>query len=173
MDDSWDSIVAMATEAVRTLAAKEQTLALAESCTGGLVAAAVTACPGASEVLLEGLVVYSNEAKRRRLGVRCETLERQGAVSMGCVYELAAALREQSGATYAGAISGIAGPGGGTPDKPVGTVCFALAGPQGMMSRQELFVGDRHAVRVAAVRTLLSMILTAARQAGKDAIHGG
>jgi nicotinamide-nucleotide amidase len=112
---------------VRALTARKQTLALAESCTGGCIANRITHVPGASAVFLCGWVSYSNEAKQKFLGVRAETLQQHGAVSEPVVREMAEGARRQSGADYALAVTGIAGPGGGSPDKPVGTVFIALA----------------------------------------------
>jgi nicotinamide-nucleotide amidase len=114
---------------IQTLTERKETLALAESCTGGCVAHRLTNVPGASAVLLAGMVTYSNEAKQRFLGVKPETLAEHGAVSAAVAREMAEGARRQTGATYALAITGIAGPSGGTPDKPVGTVFVAAAGP--------------------------------------------
>ncbi len=112
---------------VRRLTERKQTLALAESCTGGYLANRITNVPGASVIFLAGLVTYSNEAKQEFLGVRAETLTKHGAVSEPVVREMAEGARRQTGSNYALAVTGIAGPGGGTSDKPVGTVFIALA----------------------------------------------
>ena len=112
---------------VRLLAERKQTLVLAESCTGGYVANRITDVPGASEVFLSGMVTYSNAAKQDLLGVRAETLAQHGAVSKPTAIEMAEGARKRFNADYAIAITGIAGPGGGTPEKPVGTVFIALA----------------------------------------------
>jgi len=120
-DDELNAVV------VRLLAERKQTLVLAESCTGGYVANSITDVPGASAVFLGGLVTYSNEAKQSLLGVRTETLAQHGAVSEATAREMAAGARERFNADYAIAITGIAGPGGGTPEKPVGAVFIALA----------------------------------------------
>jgi nicotinamide-nucleotide amidase len=102
-------------------------IALAESCTGGLVAAAITEIPGSSAVLDRSFVTYSNEAKREMLGVAGDVIDAFGAVSIACVYAMAQGALENSEADVAVAISGIAGPEGGTEQKPVGTVVFARA----------------------------------------------
>ncbi|MEZ4525972.1 MAG: nicotinamide-nucleotide amidohydrolase family protein [Desulfobacterales bacterium] len=118
----------------RMLGEKKASLALAESCTGGLIASRITDVPGSSDYFLFSAVTYSNEAKIRVLGVKQEPLEKFGAVSEECVREMAEGVQRVAGATYGLAVSGIAGPGGGTEEKPVGTVCFALAGPDGVKS---------------------------------------
>ncbi len=118
----------------RMLREKNASLALAESCTGGLIASRITDVPGSSDYFLFSAVTYSNEAKIRILGVKPETLETYGAVSEECVREMAEGVQRVAGATYGLAVSGIAGPSGGTEEKPVGTVCFGLAGPGGVNS---------------------------------------
>jgi nicotinamide-nucleotide amidase len=112
---------------VQLLTERKQTLVLAESCTGGYVANRITDVPGASAVFLAGMVTYSNEAKQNLLGVRAETLAQHGAVSEPIAREMAEGARKRFNADYAIAITGIAGPSGGTPTKPVGTVFIALA----------------------------------------------
>ena len=116
---------------VRLLTERRKTLALAESCTGGCIAHRVTNVPGASAVFLGGFVTYSNEAKQKFLGVRPETLAAHGAVSEAVAREMAEGARRGTGADYALAVTGIAGPAGGTQDKPVGTVFLALVGEAG------------------------------------------
>jgi nicotinamide-nucleotide amidase len=112
---------------VGLLALRGITLALAESCTGGFIAHQITNMPGASKVFLGGIVAYSNAAKQKFLGVREKTLARHGAVSKAVAREMAAGARKKFGADFAIAVTGIAGPGGGTRSKPVGTVFIALA----------------------------------------------
>ena len=118
-------IVALARRVVEENAAAGRTVAVAESCTGGLVAAALTEIAGSSAVLDSGFVTYSNEAKQRMLGVSSDIIETFGAVSIACVWAMAKGAIEHSDADVAVSISGIAGPGGGSEQKPVGTVVFA------------------------------------------------
>ncbi len=135
-------------------------LATAESCTAGLVAAALTAVPGSSAWFERGFVTYSNIAKEEMLGVSVETLLVHGAVSEAAVQEMAAGALRHSHAQAALAISGIAGPGGAQPGKPVGTVCFAwtaLGLP--LRSCSECFAGDREAVRRQSVARALKGVL--------------
>lgn len=117
----------LARQVVEQNAKAGRKIALAESCTGGLVAAAITEIPGSSSVLDRGFVTYSNEAKMESLGVASDIIETFGAVSIACVWAMAQGALENSNADVAVAISGIAGPGGGTDLKPVGTVVFARA----------------------------------------------
>jgi nicotinamide-nucleotide amidase len=121
---------------VQLLTARQQTLALAESCTGGFIANRITNVPGASAVLWGGVVSYANEAKQQWLGVQAGTLAAHGAVSEETAREMAAGARRAAGSTYALAVTGIAGPGGGTEEKPVGTVFIGLATPQGVTARK-------------------------------------
>jgi nicotinamide-nucleotide amidase len=140
-------------------------LATAESCTGGWVSQAVTTVSGSSEWFDRGFVVYSNEAKRDLLGVGAETLARSGAVSEDAAREMARGALERSRAHVAVAITGIAGPSGGTPGKPVGTVCLAWAergtGTPAIEMRSETrhFTGDRENVRrQSVIRALQGLI---------------
>ena len=137
--------------------AERLTFALAESCTGGLCAAAFTEIPGVSSRFLCGYIVYSNEAKQRDLGVSKETLTRFGAVSSETVSEMLKGLRQKTGAV-AGAVSGIAGPGGGTPEKPVGTVFIGTVNACGEKISRFLFQGDREEIRRQAALTLIRML---------------
>ncbi len=120
-------LVEAARKVVETNRAAGRTVAIAESCTGGLVAAAVTEIPGSSEVLNAGFVTYSNDAKMKHLKVSRDVLETFGAVSIATAWSMAQGALEVSGADVAVAITGIAGPAGGTEKKPVGTVVFARA----------------------------------------------
>jgi len=117
----------MAEVLVRQLTDQKKTLALAESCTGGFISNRITNVPGASAVLLAGLVTYSNAAKQSFLGVKAETLATHGAVSEAVAREMAEGCRARTGADFAIGVTGIAGPGGGAPEKPVGTLFIALA----------------------------------------------
>ncbi len=140
-------------------------LATAESCTGGLVAAVLTEVPGASEVLDRGFVTYANRAKVEMLGVREASLARHGAVSEVVAREMAEGALARAGVELAVAITGIAGPGGGTPTKPVGLVHFATA-RRDLPTRHErrLFDGDRRAIRLAAVAVALELLEEMARR---------
>jgi nicotinamide-nucleotide amidase len=134
------------------LQSRRITLATAESCTGGLVAAAVTAVPGSSATLLGGFVTYSNEAKSRSVGVDPALVARLGAVSAEVAAAMAEGAARESGAAMGISTTGIAGPGGATPGKPVGLVFIgvALAGQPARVERH-VFPGDRAAVRAATV----------------------
>ena len=135
-------------------------LATAESCTGGWIAKVVTDIPGSSGWLDRGFVTYSNAAKREMLGVAVATLERHGAVSEAVVREMALGALARSRARVAVAVSGIAGPGGGSAEKPVGTVCFAwvLSGRE-PVTLSERFDGDRGAVRRQTVQRALEELI--------------
>lgn len=153
-DDS--SLQTLAAEVGAKLKAAGLTLATAESCTGGWIAKAMTDVAGSSEWFDRGYVTYSNAAKLASLGVRQGTLDTQGAVSEATVREMAAGAAEASGSRIAVAVSGIAGPDGGSPGKPVGTVWVAWRWAQGQVTaRQFLFKGDREAIRRATVATAL------------------
>lgn len=144
---------------LQALARRGRTLALAESCTGGLIAAALVDHDGASAVLKEGIVCYSNEAKMRLCGVSAETLARHGAVSEETVRALAENVRARAGADYGLSVSGVAGPGGGTPEKPVGTVWLAASGPRGTATECRHFTGDRNGNRERARNAGLYLLL--------------
>jgi PncC family amidohydrolase len=138
------------------------TVATAESCTGGLVAGRITSVPGSSAVFVGGVVSYANSVKRDLLGVPPETLERAGAVSAECAEAMAAGVRERLGAGVAVSVTGIAGPDGGTPLKPVGLVHFGVATAAGVRSERREFVGDRAEVRLQAADRALALLLEAA-----------
>lgn len=131
----------------------------AESCTGGGVARAITAVPGSSVWFDCGFVTYSNEAKQRLLGVPAEILQRYGAVSLEVVCAMAQGAAASASADFAIAVSGIAGPGGGSAEKPVGTVWFAWRHPGGLVSECLHLPGDRESVRDLAVIVALRGLL--------------
>jgi PncC family amidohydrolase len=146
------------------------TLATAESCTGGLVGARLTDPAGASDVYVGGVVAYSNRAKQSRLGVPAELLARHGAVSAEAAEAMAVGARRELEADVAVAVTGVAGPGGGTSEKPVGLVYFHAASPAGQEAIHLVIPGDREAVRTRAtalalhtLRRLLSRSATNAR----------
>ena len=140
------------------LAACGCTLALAESCTGGLIAAQITAMAGSSGYFRGGVVAYSNDLKERLLGVEATTLAEFGAVSRETARAMAIGVREVSGADYGLAVTGIAGPSGGTQEKPVGTVCFGLAWAGGVKDLRVQFRGERWQVQEAAAHQALDML---------------
>ncbi len=136
------------------------TLTAAESCTGGLVGHRITNIPGSSEYYLGSVTAYAYEAKVRLLGVSWETLESHGAVSDATVLEMARGVWTALGADIGIAISGIAGPGGGTPEKPVGLVHFGLSTEQGHQSAtHRIFQGDRLAVKEQSADFVLGYLL--------------
>jgi len=139
-------------------------VATAESCTGGWLAQVITHTAGSSAWFERGFVTYANVAKVEMLGVRPETLARHGAVSLETAGEMVAGALRQSSATLAVAITGIAGPSGGSPDKPVGTVCFGWCRRDATPSCQRrLFRGDREEIRRQAVVEALSGLISFAR----------
>lgn len=138
---------------------RDITLATAESCTGGLVAARITAVPGASAVFLGGVVSYANDVKQSVLGVSPHILEREGAVSNGCAEAMAGGARRLLKADVAVSVTGIAGPDGGTPEKPVGLVFFGVAAKNIMRAERHVFSGDREAIRHQAADHALSLLL--------------
>ena len=160
MSLSEDEIVALAAELGRRLASRRALVTAAESCTGGLVAGAITSIPGSSGWFQRGFVTYSNEAKTEMLGVPAETLARHGAVSEETARSMAEGALRAGRANYAVAITGVAGPDGGTPAKPVGMVCFGWAALDGSTtSTTKRLPGDRAAVRHASVIVALQGII--------------
>jgi len=143
---------------------RKLTLALAESCTGGLVSDRITNVPGSSEYFLGGIVAYAYEVKVALLNVSWDTLNVHGAVSQEVVLEMAHGARQTLKADIAASISGIAGPGGGTLDKPVGTVWLALVAPDGEWARQFHFSGNREQIKSSSADAALQFIL--------DYLHG-
>lgn len=151
--------IALARRVGELLGAARLRLAAAESCTGGWVARALTAVPGSSDWFDRGYVAYSNAAKREDLGVPAETIERHGAVSEETARAMAAGALARSRADVALAVTGIAGPSGGSLAKPVGTVCFAWARGSKMRSETRRFEGDRESVRRQSVMRALEGLL--------------
>jgi nicotinamide-nucleotide amidase len=140
------------------LLAAQATLAVAESCTGGLVGQLMTAVPGSSRYFVGGVIAYSNALKQELLGVRAETIAAHGAVSEATVIEMADGARARTGATWGIAVSGIAGPDGGTPDKPVGTV-FLAATREGTREVRKLYwPAEREQVRQLAAHAALLLL---------------
>ena len=137
-----------------------ESLAVAESCTGGRITSAITAHAGASRYFKEGLCVYSNEAKSRYCGVSAELLALHGAVSETVARQLARGIRERSLATWGLSSTGIAGPGGGSPEKPVGTVHIALSSPSGEEHLQLSLVGSREQIMTSTTHRVLTLLLS-------------
>lgn len=152
-------LLSLADAVVSRARARGLMLATAESCTGGLVAAALTSVAGSSAVLEQGVVTYSNAAKTRLLDVPEALLETHGAVSRAVAESMATGARSRAGVDVAVSVTGIAGPGGGSADKPVGLVHFGLAGPEGVRHVERHFAeSDRQAIRMAATWQALEML---------------
>lgn len=142
----------------KLLQERRLTLAVAESCTGGLLGMRITEVPGASQYFRGGVIAYSNAVKERVLGVPKEVLAKEGAVSPGCAGAMAEGVRQLLQTDLALAITGIAGPAGGTPEKPVGLVYIALAHPQGVEVERHTFCGSRQGVRWSATEAALALL---------------
>jgi len=157
-----DDVQDLAAAVIAAAAVRGWTVATAESCTGGLVVGALTGVAGSSAVVDRGFVTYSNAAKSALLGVEPALIALQGAVSEAVARAMATGARERAGTDLAVAITGVAGPGGGTADKPVGRVHFACASPSGVEHEVRSFgeIG-REAVRLASVRLALTMVIRA------------
>jgi PncC family amidohydrolase len=134
-------------------------LAVAESCTGGLISHRITNAAGSSDYFLGGVTAYSYEAKELLLGIAHETILRLGAVSQETVVEMATGVRSALGADVAISASGIAGPGGGLPNKPVGTVWIGVCVPDGIWAKRFLFSGDRSEVKASTAEESLQALL--------------
>lgn len=156
-DDETRRLAATVLERCRALGWKAAT---AESCTGGLIAGALTEIAGSSDVVDRGFVTYSNEAKMQMLGVPAETLAAHGAVSEQTARAMALGALANSDAGVSVAVTGVAGPGGGSAEKPVGLVHFAAATPTGIVADHRIFEGDRGAVRHQTVLHALRMMLS-------------
>ena len=144
----------------KLLRSQRNTLATAESLTGGGIAAELTAIPGSSEWFCGGIVTYTNAWKHRFLGVPLETLKRFDAVSSQTVQAMLNGLRTKTGVDYAIAVSGFAGPGGGLPDRPVGTVFVGVAGPDWQIVQECHFIGTRAQIRRQTAWKAISLLLT-------------
>jgi len=155
-----DDIQTLARRVIEAAVARGLMITTAESCTGGLVAGALTAIPGSSVVVERGFITYSNAAKTELLGVPAELIEIHGAVSEPVARLMADGAVARSAARVSVSVTGVAGPGGGSPDKPVGLVHFAAVGPKGTIHTEHRF-GDigREAVRLASVRVALGLLL--------------
>ena len=134
------------------------TIAVAESCTGGMLAERLTNVPGSSSYFLGGVVCYSNELKTSLVGVPPELIESKGAVSPEVAMALADGIRKRTGATLGVGVTGIAGPSGGSPEKPVGLVHLAIADERGPRENVARFPGDRDRIRIQAAQTALDMV---------------
>ena len=144
---------------VKVLTEKKLTCATAESCTGGGVGYAITSVSGASTVFWGGVISYDNSVKRDVLGVPAEILATKGAVSPECASAMADGVRQRMGTDLAVSITGIAGPGGGTTEKPVGLVWFGVASKADVRAEKMIFSGDRDAVRSSAIEHALQLLL--------------
>lgn len=154
-----DDDTTLAHVVIDLLRQRRKTLALAESCTGGLIGTELTEIPGASDALLGGWIVYSNQLKNEQLGVSLDVLQQHGAVSEPVALALAEGARLRARSDFALAVTGIAGPGGGTPDKPVGTVWIALAdATHPTLAQRFIMPGDRHTIRDRSAKTALNML---------------
>lgn len=154
-------IIALSTGIIEEFSARGLTVATAESCTGGLIAGALTEISGSSAVVDRGFVTYSNVAKHEMIGVSEEMLAQFGAVSKETALEMVEGALKAAGTSLAVAVTGIAGPGGGSPEKPVGLVHLAAASKTGKLIHREMRYSDlgRTAIRLATVRTALEMLL--------------
>lgn len=149
---------------IQILDAKGLQLALAESCTGGLLSSWITTEPGVSNVFLGSVVSYANSAKENILGVRQESLQLSGAVSEVVVREMARGARDAFKASWTVAITGVAGPSGGTPEKPVGTVWVCVCGPNIERATSFLFSGDRSAIQKSSAKAAIELLISAVEE---------
>ena len=154
----------MVNEIVKLLCEKNKFVSVAESCTGGMVSSAIVNVSGASGCFCEGYVTYSNEAKEKNLGVSHETLEKYGAVSEQTARQMAQGVRKQAGADFGVATTGIAGPDGGTKEKPVGLVYIACDSAAGTKVIRCVFSGNRKEVRCQATDKALELLLESIRE---------
>ncbi len=151
--------VALVQELADRLLKHRQKVCTAESCTGGLIAKTFTDIAGSSDWFERGFVTYSNEAKSEMLAVPASLIEDYGAVSEAVATAMASGALRHSRADFSVSVTGVAGPGGGSDDKPVGTVWIALASAEKMIAKRYQFDGDRQAVRVATMQTAIELLL--------------
>jgi len=142
----------------RLLKERKETVATAESCTAGLLAGKITDVPGSSDYFGQGVITYSNQSKTEILGVPAKTINKFGAVSSETAEAMALGIKEKAGATYGVAVTGIAGPDGGTLEKPVGLIYIAVAGPGGVLSKKVNLAKDRHVNRVRSIYIAMEML---------------
>ena len=152
----------------KLLKERHWTVSTAESCTGGMLSGTLTAVPGISEVYEGSVVAYQNRVKEELLQVPHEILVRHGAVSTECAAAMAEGARSLLKTDFALSTTGIAGPGGRTPEKPVGTVCFGIAAAGSVRSVRKHFEGDREAVRIQSVRTALELLMKELKSVMKE-----
>ena len=160
-DDAGEGVMSLAQRVVDTARERHTTLATAESLTGGLIGSAITAIPGSSDVFLGGITSYANEAKIDVLGVQAQTIGEFGAVSEQCALQMAEGARAKLDADVAVSVTGIAGPGGAVPGKPVGTVWLGVSSAEKACAERFEFDGDREAVRNQTVKAALNALLEA------------
>ncbi|NJD28369.1 MAG: nicotinamide-nucleotide amidohydrolase family protein [Chloroflexi bacterium] len=164
-----EALVALAERLQGVCLGRGLPVAAAESCTGGLIGAAITSVPGSSGYFLGAVVAYADAAKGALLGVPTATLEAHGAVSAQAAMAMATGARERLEAALAVSVTGIAGPDGGSPAKPVGLTYIGLAAPSGVEVRRLVLAGDRAAVREAAAAAALAWLIEVAEVAGPEA----
>lgn len=155
-----NGLEALAREVIASLKERGETLATAESCTGGLIAETLTRIPGASDVFLGSVIAYADEIKTNLLGVPKRTMARHGAVSEEVAFAMARGAQKQLRATWALSVTGISGPGGGSATKPVGTTCFGLATPHSVLAKRiQMRDQGRQSNREQSARLALQMLL--------------
>lgn len=145
--------------AIEQLRRTGNTVSFAESCTGGKLSAKLTEIPGVSDIFVGSIVCYANSVKEDILGVMPETIRSEGAVSEAVALQMANGARRILKSSWSAAVTGIAGPDGGTKDKPVGTVCFGVAGPGVEYTEKKLFVGDRVQIQVQSAEWLVEVLM--------------
>lgn len=159
---------ALVEKVISALRARGETVSFAESCTGGLLSSLCTVLPGVSDVYMGSVVAYSNAVKASLLGVPVTQLRSSGAVSLPVARSMARGVRAAIGTTWALSVTGIAGPGGGSTDKPVGTVCVGLAGPAIDKAIQVHFAGSRSVIQLASAEHALRLLLAELSTGGDE-----